>query len=93
MILTFADRETDRLFSGQPVRRLPPDIQRRALKRLVQLNIAATLADVAAVPGNRFEALRGDRAGQYSVRVNDQWRICFRWQDGAYDVELVDYHR
>lgn len=93
MIRNFADARTRRLWSGRPARRLPPDIERRALTRLEQLNQAEGLRELAAVPGNRLEALHGDRLGQYSVRVNDQWRICFRWDDGACDVELVDYHR
>lgn len=93
MIQSFTDRETERLWLGQPVRRLPPDIQRRALARLELLDLAETLDDLGRVPSHRLEALRGDREGQYSIRVNDQWRICFRWADGVHDVAIADYHR
>jgi len=75
-------------------RRLPPDLQRRAFKKLAILNAAVALDNLAVPPGNHLEALRGTRAGQHSIRVNDQYRVCFRWQDGnAFDVEIVDYHR
>ncbi|MNY70630.1 Toxin HigB-1 [compost metagenome] len=74
-------------------RKLPQDMQRVALRKLRQLMAAATLDDLRIPPGNRLEALAGDRAGQHSIRINDQWRICFRWVDGnAHDVEIVDYH-
>ncbi len=92
MIHSFADRETERLWRSQASRRLPPDIQSRALDRLAQLNRVRSLADLSAIPSHRLEALRRDRAGQYSIRINDQWRVCFRWSDGAHDVEIVDYH-
>jgi len=73
-------------------RRLPPNIQRTARRKLLQLHAATQLADMAVPPGNRLEALKGQRAGQHSIRINDQWRICFRWQSGAHQVEIVDYH-
>lgn len=93
MIRGFADRETERLFGREPVRRLPAALQRLMLRKLVTLDAAETLEDLRVPPGNRLEKLTGDRAGQYSIRVNEQWRVCFRWHDGdAYDVELVDYH-
>lgn len=96
MIKSFADAETERLFRRRQSRKIPPDVQRRALRKLVMLHAAADLGDLrppVATPATRLEALKGDRAGQHSVRVNDQWRVCFVWRDGdAYDVEIVDYH-
>ena len=93
MIRGFADRNTARLFRREAVRRFPHALQRTMLRKLVALDAAETLSDLRIPPGNRLEKLGGDRAGQYSIRVNDQWRVCFRWRDGdAYDVELVDYH-
>ena len=93
MITGFADPETERIWSGRFSRRLPQAIQKTALRRLQNLEAASTLDDLAAIPGNRLEALRGNRRGQHSVRINDQWRICFRWTAlGAADVEIVDYH-
>jgi len=92
MIESFACAETEKIFRGQMARRLPPDIQRTARRKLLQLHAAAQLADMAVPPGNRLEALKGGRAGQHSVRINDQWRICFRWESGAHEVEIVDYH-
>lgn len=93
MIESFACAETEKIFHGMMSRRLPPDIQRTARRKLLQLNAATTARDMAVPPGNRLEALKGERAGEYSVRVNDQWRICFRWQgSAACDVEIVDYH-
>jgi proteic killer suppression protein len=81
------------LFDRQPVRRLAADLQRVALRKLRQLDAAVALADLRVPPGNRLEKLVGDRAGQYSIRINDQWRICFRWHTGdAHDVEIADYH-
>jgi proteic killer suppression protein len=93
MIKSFADRETERLFARIQSRRLPPDIQRAALRRLTYLHAAKDLNDLLVPPSNRLEQLHGDREGQYSIRINDQWRICFSWvgQD-AYRVEIVDYH-
>lgn len=93
VIASFADSETERLFGRNRVRRLPADLQRRALRKLVMLNAATSLNDLRTPPGNRLEVLSGDRKGQHSIRINDQFRICFRW-DGlnAHDVEVVDYH-
>lgn len=94
MIRSFLDREARRLFNRQRSRKLPSDIQRVAFRKLLQIDAATRLDTLRIPPGNRFEPLRGGRAGQYSVRINDQWRICFIWRDGdAYDVEIVDYHR
>ena len=93
MIKGFRDRETARLFERKRSPRLRGDIQRVAYRKLVQLDAATRLETLRVPPGNRLEALRGDRKGQYSIRINDQWRICFAWRDGdAYDVEIVDYH-
>ncbi|ATC25914.1 type II toxin-antitoxin system RelE/ParE family toxin [Caulobacter vibrioides] len=93
MIRSFADRETERIWGGGRSRRLPADIQAAALRKLRVLNRVVRLDQLRAPPGNRLEALRGDRAGQHSIRINDQWRICFRWRDeGAEDVEICDYH-
>lgn len=94
MITSFADPETECVWQGRVSRRLPREIQQRALKRLFQLEAAGDLADLRVPPGNRLEALSGDRAGQHSIRINDQWRICFVWRAGAaHEVEIVDYHR
>jgi toxin HigB-1 len=94
MIRGFADAETALIWSGQRSRKLPGDIQGVALRKLRMLNQARVLSDLRVPPGNRLEALKGNRAGQYSIRINDQWRICFRWdQGGSSDVEIVDYHR
>lgn len=93
MIRSFGDRDTARLFAREVVRRLGPDVQRVALRKLRMLDAAITLEDLRVPPANRLEKLRHDRAGQWSIRVNDQWRLCFRWEGtDAYDVELVDYH-
>jgi proteic killer suppression protein len=93
MIQSFADAETELIWSGRRSRRLPFDIQPVALRKLRLLNQARTLSDLRVPPGNRLEALKGERAGQYSIRVNDQWRICFVWREGGpADVEIVDYH-
>jgi proteic killer suppression protein len=93
VIKSFADRETERLFSRQPVRRFPTTLHRAMLKKLVIVHGASSLDDLKIPPGNRLEKLRGDRSGQHSIRVNDQWRVCFRWSEGnAHDVEIVDYH-
>jgi toxin HigB-1 len=93
VIQSFRDRETERLFARRPGTRIPTTIQRTALRKLVMLDAAARLDDLRVPPGNRLEQLSGDRAGQHSIRINDQWRICFVWRDGsAYDVEIVDYH-
>ncbi len=93
MIRSFADNETERLFRRERIRRLPPDIQRTALRKLVQLDAVMNLDDLRVPPGNRLEALSGNRVGQHSLRINDQWRVCFVWnKDGAEHVEIVDYH-
>jgi proteic killer suppression protein len=93
MIRSFADAETELVWSGRRSRRLPPDIQTPALRKLRLLNQARVLGDLRAPPGNRLEVLKGRRRGQYSIRINDQWRICFVWRDGGpADVEIVDYH-
>ena len=93
MIKSFADRDTKRAFSREPVRRFPADLLRTMLRKLVALDAAEALADLRVPPGNRLEKLKGRRSGQYSIRINDQWRVCFGWKDGdAHDVEIVDYH-
>ena len=93
MILDFADPEAERIWSGRRSRRLPNDIQTVALRKLRLLNQARVLADLRVPPGNRLEALKGDRNGQHSIRINDQWRICFVWSDaGPSNVEIGDYH-
>ena len=93
MIVSFACRKTERLWQRLGAHGLPPQIERVALRKLRQLDVSQDLFDLRLPPGNRLEALKGDRAGQQSIGVNDQWRICFRWHDGdAYDVEIVDYH-
>jgi proteic killer suppression protein len=93
VIRSFRDSATERLWSRQPVKTIDPRIERAALRMLVMLDAAETLDDVRVPPGNRLAALRGDRAGQHSIRINQQWRICFTWTDaGPIDVEIVDYH-
>ena len=93
MIKTFKDRDTERLFHREPVKRLGPDVQRVALRKLRMLDAATVLEDLRVPPANRLEKLKGDRAGQFSIRVNQQWRVCFVWRSGhAFDVEIVDYH-
>ena len=93
MIASFADAETEKVFTRQGSRRLPRDIQRRALLKLIMLDSASSLQDLRNVPGNHLEKLSGDRAGQHSIRINDQWRICFTWRsEDAYRVEITDYH-
>lgn len=93
MILTFADKETARIWDGKRSRKLPPDIQPRALDKLAMLDAADTLEDLKNPPSNRLHALSGDRAGQHSLSINRQWRICFVWKDGNADgVEITDYH-
>ena len=93
MIQSFADRDTERLFRRERVRRFPVELQRVMLRKLGLVDAAELLDDLRVPPGNRLEKLKGDRAGQHSIHVNDQWRICFRWKDGnAYDVQIADYH-
>lgn len=93
MIRCFADKETAAIFSGYAVRRLPLDMQQTARRKLKQLDAAHMLEELRIPPGNRLEALKGNRKGQWSIRINDQWRICFQWDNGdALDVVIVDYH-
>ena len=92
MIRTFRDKRTEHVFKGRGVRQFQPFI-RQAEKRLAILNAATSLGDLAGLSGNRLETLKGSRKGQHSIRINDQWRLCFQWLDGdAFDVEIVDYH-
>ncbi|MBM3317796.1 MAG: type II toxin-antitoxin system RelE/ParE family toxin [Candidatus Eisenbacteria bacterium] len=94
MIRSFRSRDAESLFNRQPARGWPAEIQRATLRKLRMLNRAGTLQDLRVPPGNRLEALKGNREGQHSIRINDQWRICFRWEEGdAHDVDIVDYHR
>jgi toxin HigB-1 len=93
VVQNFKDKETQKIFERLRSRKLPSDIQQVALRKLRMINRAETLQDLRVPPANRLERLVGDQEGQYSIRVNDQWRICFEWQDGeALDVEIVDYH-
>lgn len=93
MIRSFRDKETEKVFKRQLSRKLPTDIQQIALRKLRMLNRSLTLQDLRVPPSNRLEKLSGDRSGQYSIRINVQWRICFVWKDGdSFDVEIVDYH-
>ena len=93
MIKSFGNKPTERLWRRERVPSIDPRIQRAALRKLRQLGSAASLDDLRVPPGNRLEALHGDRAGQHSIRINDQWRICFVWTDaGPEEVEIVDYH-
>ncbi len=92
-IRTFRDKASEAVFRGKRAKGVPSDLVRRLAVRLAVLDNAEGLNQLAALPGSNFEALAGDRQGQYSIRVNKQWRVCFRWRDGdAYDVEFVDYH-
>lgn len=93
MIRSFRDSGTATIWDGRTSRKLPPDIQPVALRKLMMINRARTLSDLRIPPANRLEPLKGRREGQWSIRINRQWRICFRWMDGdASDVEIVDYH-
>jgi len=93
MIKSFSDKETEKIFNRQFSSKLPQNIQRVARKKLAILDAAPRLNDLRIPPGNQLETLKGDRKGQHSVRINDQWRICFKWSDGdAKDVEITDYH-
>ena len=93
MIRSFADRDTERVFNRDRCRKFSAEVQRVALRKLLLLDAAESLDDLRVPPGNRLEKLRSDREGQYSIRVNDQWRVCFRWDAGdAHEVEIVDYH-
>ena len=93
MIKSFRCEETERIFHGRFSKKLPQDLQRKAARKLNMIHAATRLETLRVPPGNRLEALTGDRAGQHSIRINDQWRICFVWRNGhAYDVEIADYH-
>jgi proteic killer suppression protein len=93
VIQSFRDKETEKLFQRERSKAVPQDLQRVALRKLVQIDAATRLDDLKVPPGNRLEALAADRKGQHSVRINDQWRVCFVWKDGhAHEVEIVDYH-
>ena len=93
MIKSFKDNEAEKIYARERSRKLPPDIQQVALRKLRMINNAKSVNDLRIPPANRLEKLSGNRAGQYSIRVNDQWRICFAWKDGdAVDVEITDYH-
>ncbi len=93
MLKSFRDRDTERVWNREYSKRLPRDIQERALMKLQQLHAAGDLKDLSIPSSNRLETLKGDRKGEYSIRINQQWRICFRWKDGhASDVEIADYH-
>ena len=94
MVRSFADRGTERVFRRERTRRLTPVVRKAAYRELLMLDAAETLNDLRVPPGNRLEKLAGDRAAQHSVRINRQWRICFRWRGGdAFDVEITDYHQ
>ncbi len=93
MIRGFGDKQTERVFRRERGAKLDRALQRAALRKLLMLDAAESLDDLGVPPGNRLEKLAGDREGQYSIRINDQWRVCFRWEEGnALDVEIVDYH-
>lgn len=93
MIETFKCKHTKKIFEGKFVKKLPEKIQRRALRKLVAIDSAIDVEDLIDPPGNKLEVLSGDRKGQHSIRINDQWRICFVWTDeGVFDVEITDYH-
>ena len=93
MIKSFKDKEAEKIFNGQFSSKLPENIQRIALRKLTQIYGAATLSFLRIPPANRLEKLTGDREGQWSIRINDQWRICFEWHDGdAENIEITDYH-
>jgi proteic killer suppression protein len=92
VLKSFACKETEAIWQGKTSRALPPEIQARARRRLRVLDNAQELEDLRTPPSHHLEALHGDREGQWSIRINRQWRICFRWDDGAHEVEIVDYH-
>ena len=94
MIRSFADKEAERIYNRERSKKIPSDIQRAALRKLRMLNRATNIADLRIPPANRLEKLKGQRKGQYSIRINDRWRICFEWKrNDAFNVEIVDYHR
>lgn len=93
MIKSFADKRAEKIFAREPVKRMAIELQRQTRRKLLMLDAATHINELRSPPSNHLEALMGDRKGQYSIRVNNQWRICFRWQAShAYDIELVDYH-
>ena len=93
MIQSFKDKETKKIFERTGSKKLPQSIQRITLRKLLMLHAAVDINDLRVPPGNRLEKLKGEREGQHSIRINDQWRICFRWEAGnVYDLEIVDYH-
>ena len=93
MIKSFKGKETEKIWNEGFSKKIPVDIQKRALNKLIMVNLYKNLSDFKTPPKNYFEALKGDRQGQYSIRINDQWRICFNWLDNnAFNVEIVDYH-
>ena len=93
MIVSFADTDSEKVWNGQFSRKLPPDIQRTARRKMIQIHGSRDVQDLKIPPGNRLHELSGDRDGQYSISINRQWRICFYWSDGnAHEVEIVDYH-
>ena len=93
MIRSFKDNETEKVFNGRFSKKLPQDIQRVSERKLILIHRSFTLNDLRVPPSNHLEALKGNRKGQHSIRINDQWRICFEWrEDGVYDVEITDYH-
>jgi proteic killer suppression protein len=93
VIRSFGDGETEKVFRRERSRLFPPDVQRRAHRKLLLVHAAERIDDLRVPPGNRLERLKGDRSAQYSIRINDQWRVCFRWAGGdAFDVEITDYH-
>jgi toxin HigB-1 len=93
MIKSFADKETRKVWDRERSKAVPADLQRKALRKLEQIDVVDDLNELRVPPGNRLERLGGDRAGQYSIRINRQYRVCFTWEDGdAYEVEIVDYH-
>jgi proteic killer suppression protein len=93
MIKSFADKETEKIYRRNYSKKIPEDIHRRAYRKLLQVDLMDVLEELRSPPGNRLEKLKGDREGQHSIRINQQWRICFEWKDGdAYEVEIADYH-
>jgi len=93
MIVSITDKETEKIWNGEYSRKFPTEIQRTARRKLIHLHSAINLNDLRVPPGNKLHALIGARKGQYSIRINDQWRICFKWEEGnAYEIEIVDYH-
>jgi proteic killer suppression protein len=93
MIKSFADKETEKIYHRNYSKKFPEEIQQRAYRKMLQIDLMTELKELQSPPGNRLEKLKGNRDGQHSIRINQQWRICFKWQEGdAFDVEIVDYH-